>query len=86
MKSIVLCYGFGIYIHRHTYDERTENVFGIMNYSLSLPVMIRMSRFTLSTSYYINFPVALPGEEIDLSPNNYFNVSLLYSIPLGLKK
>jgi hypothetical protein len=48
--------------------------------------MIRMSRFTLSTSYYINFPVALPGEEIDLSPNSYFNVSLLYSIPFGLKK
>lgn len=69
-----------------TYEERTENVFGIMNYSLSLPIMIRMSRFTLSTSYYINFPVALPGEEIDLSPNSYFNVSLLYSIPFGLKK
>ena len=69
-----------------TYEERTENVFGVMNYSLSLPIMIRMSRFTLSTSYYINFPVALPGEEIDLSPNSYFNVSLLYSIPFGLKK
>jgi hypothetical protein len=69
-----------------TYEERTENVFGIMNYSLSLPIMFRMSRFTLSTSYYINFPVALPGEDIDLSPNSYFNVSLLYSIPFGLKK
>jgi len=68
-----------------TYEERTENVFGIMNYSLSLPVMFRMNRFTLSTSYYINFPVALPGEDIDLSPNSYFNVSLLYSIPFGLK-
>ena len=68
-----------------TYEERTENVFGIMNYSLSLPIMIRMSRFTLSTSYYINFPVALPGEDIDLSSNSYFNVSLLYSIPFGLK-
>ena len=69
-----------------TYEDRTENVFGIMNYSLSLPIMFRMNRFTFSTSYYINFPVALPGEEIDLSPNSYFNVSLLYSIPFGLKK
>jgi hypothetical protein len=69
-----------------TYEERTENVFGIMNYSLSLPIMFRMNRFTLSTRYYINFPVALPGEEIDLSPNSYFNVYLLYSIPFGLKK
>jgi hypothetical protein len=69
-----------------TYDERIENVFGIMNYSLSLPIMIRMNYFTISTGYYVNFPVALPGEEIDLNPNNYFNISLLYTIPFGLKK
>jgi hypothetical protein len=69
-----------------TYDERLENAFGIMNYALSLPVMIKINYFTLSTSYYINFPVALPGEDIDLSPNNYFNVALMYTIPFGLKK
>ena len=68
-----------------TYEERSDDVFGIMNYSLSLPIMFRMSRFTLSTSYYINFPIALPGEDIDLSPNSYFNVSLLYSIPFYKK-
>lgn len=64
-----------------TYDERTENVFGIMNYSMSLPVMVKISNFSLSTGYYINFPIALPGEDIDLSPNNYFNISLIYTIP-----
>jgi len=69
-----------------TYDERLENVFGIMNYSLSLPIMVKINYFTLSTGYYINFPVALPGEDIDLSPNNYFNVALLYTIPFGLNK
>jgi len=69
-----------------TYDEHTENVFGIMNYSISLPIMVRIKYFTLSTGYYINFPVALPGEDIDLSPNNYFNAALLYTIPFGIKK
>jgi len=69
-----------------TYEERLENAFGIMNYSLSLPIMIRINYFTLSTGYYVNFPIALPGEEIDLSPNNYFNIALLYTIPFGLNK
>jgi len=69
-----------------TYDERIEDVFGIMNYSLSLPIMVRINYFTISTGYYVNFPIALPGEEIDLSPNNYYNVSLLYTIPFGIYK
>lgn len=74
-----------IYSNYVTYDERSENVFGIMNYSVSLPIMVRIGRFTVSSGYYVNFPVALPGEDIDLSPNNYFNVGLMYTIPFGPK-
>ena len=69
-----------------TYDEHTANAFGIMNYSLSLPVMVRINYFTISAGYYVNFPVALPGENIDFSPNNYFITALLYTIPFGIKK
>ena len=101
VQSLLDQYGiddFNRFQHRHprladyilanyvTYDERLENVFGIMNYSLSLPVMVKINYFTLSAGYYINFPVALPGEDIDLSPNSYFNAALIYTIPFGLNK
>lgn len=61
-------------------DEGFENVFGIMNYSLSIPVNFKINDFTFSLGYYWNFPVPLPGEDIEYSPNSYFNVNLLYSI------
>jgi len=69
-----------------TYDEEIKNVFGIMNYSFSIPVMIRKGYFTLSAGYYINFPVPLRGEEIDLNPNSYYNIACLYSIPFKSRK
>lgn len=69
-----------------TYDEEIKNVFGIMNYSFSVPVMIRKGNFTLSVGYYLNIPVPLPGEEIDLNPNSYYNIACLYSIPFKSRK
>jgi hypothetical protein len=61
--------------------EGFNNVFGLMNYSLSLPVNFKIGDFSLSTGYFLNIPVALPGETIDDSPNHYFNVMALYFIP-----
>jgi len=101
VQSLLEQYGisdFNQFKHRHprlaeyivanyvTYDERLENVFGIMNYSLSMPIMVKINYFTLSLGYYVNFPIALPGEDIDLNTNSYFNAALLYTIPFGLKK
>lgn len=62
-------------------EESIQTTFGLMNYSLSLPVSFRSGRFSISTGYYINFPVALPDENIDTSPNGYFNMMILYSVP-----
>ena len=64
-------------------EEQTNNVFGIMNYSLFVPVTFRVKQFSLMLNYSLNFPVALPGEEgLDTSPNSYVSTTLLFSIPL----
>jgi hypothetical protein len=64
-------------------EEQTNNVFGIMNYSVFVPITFRVKNTTLMLNYSLNFPVALPGEEgLDTTPNNYVSATLLYSIPL----
>ncbi len=63
----------------------TENVFGVMNYSFSLPFYFYIDNFTFALSYHYNIPVALPGEDLDLESNSYAGASLIYSIPF-LKK
>jgi hypothetical protein len=68
------------------YVLTTANVFGIMNYSLSVPLYLYINNFTVALSYYYNIPVELPGEELDLQPNSYIGISLLYSIPFHKKK
>ncbi len=65
----------------YLYEEETSrNVFGIMNYSISAPVYFTVDKFTFALSYNLNFPVALPGEEVTYDPNSYFNASLLYNV------
>ncbi len=68
------------------YTLETDYVFGIMNYSLSAPIYFYINNFTIALSYYYNIPVELPGEDLELSPNSYVGVSLLYSIPFFKKK
>ncbi len=61
-------------------EETEKNVFGIMNYSVSVPAYFSIKNFTLGISYSLNIPVALPGEDIEIEPNSYFNVSLIYNL------
>lgn len=68
------------------YDFTSENVFGIMNYSFSLPCYFYIDNFTLALSYHYNLPVALPGEELTLEPNSYAGVTLFYNIPFMKKR
>ena len=64
-------------------EEQTTNSFGIMNYSIFVPVTLRIKNTNLLLNYSLNFPVALPGEEdLDTTPNNYFSATLLYTLPL----
>lgn len=62
-------------------EEQTKNTFGIMNYSIFVPVSFRIKNSTLLLNYSLNFPIALPGEEgLDTSPNNYVSITFLQGI------
>ena len=63
-------------------ETQTKNTFGIMNYSVMLPVSFTIKKFNLFLNYTLNFPVALPGETIDTSPNGYFSATLFYTFAL----
>ncbi len=62
------------------YEESKNNVFGLINYSISIPIYFTINNFTVGISYSLNIPVSLPGETIDYEPNSYFNVSLIYNL------
>ena len=68
------------------YIISVDNVFGIMNYSLSAPFYFYINNFTFALSYHYNIPVALPGENLDLTPNSYAGAMLIYNIPFVKKK
>lgn len=53
--------------------------FGIMNYSLFVPVSFSIKKTTLMINYTLNKPIALPGEELDTSFNNYVSATLMYT-------
>jgi len=56
-----------------------SNAFGIMNYSLFVPVTFTIKKFSLMVNYTLNLPVALPGEELDTSLNNYLSTTLIFT-------
>ncbi len=68
------------------YTIISENVFGLMNYSLSAPLYLYINNFTFALSYHYNIPVALPGEELSLTPNSYAGATVIYNIPFLKKK
>lgn len=60
-----------------------DDVFGLMSYDLSLPVVLRSGSFGVSLNYHHNIPEALPGEfNLNLRNNQFFSISLSYSIGL----
>jgi hypothetical protein len=64
-------------------EEQTSNSFGIMNYSIFIPVSFNIKKTTLLLNYSLNFPIALPGEtNFDTTPNSYFSATLLYTFSL----
>jgi hypothetical protein len=57
-----------------------QDTFGFMNFSLSLPVVVRSGRFSLLLNYTFNQPQALPGENYSYDSNSFFSSSLSYMI------
>lgn len=57
-----------------------ENTFGFMNFSASIPVIIRAGAFSLLLNYTYNLPQSLPGENYSYPPSGFFSSSLAYTI------
>jgi hypothetical protein len=64
----------------------TEEVFGIMNYAISIPLNISYKKWAFSFTYIYNIPKALPGEPNALSESTYLTGSLMYVIDLTSRK
>lgn len=61
--------------------EQQENVFGLMNYSFSLPLMMTTGKFSFLISYSYSVPVALPGEDFSMEAIGYLGAAITYRIP-----
>jgi hypothetical protein len=59
-----------------------KNVFGIMNYAISIPLNILYKKWGISFTYTYNIPKALPGEPLTFSESTYLSGSLMYIIDL----
>ena len=62
--------------------ERQRDVFGIMNYAITVPLTLSDNHWAFSFSYTYNIPKALPGESLTLSESTYLSGSLIYFIDL----
>jgi hypothetical protein len=65
---------------------KSKDVFGVMNYAISVPLNISYKKWSLSFTYIYNIPKALPGEPESLSESTYLTGSLLYFIDLRSSK
>ncbi len=63
----------------------TENQYGIMNYSFSLPLYLSTKSFNFIFNYTYSIPVSLPGEQFEMDPIGFFGASVIYRIPFNNK-
>lgn len=63
-----------------------ENAFGLMNYQLSLPLLLTKKPFHLVFEYNYNIPQSLPGEKYQYQNNSFFSIDLYYTFGIGPKK
>jgi hypothetical protein len=66
----------------YTLVQTDTNVFGVMNYAVSIPISVMHRKWGLSFTYTYNIPKALPGEPEAFSESTYLSGSLLYMIDL----
>jgi hypothetical protein len=64
----------------------SQEVFGIMNYAISIPFNISYKKWAFSFTYIYNIPKSLPGEPEALSESTYLTGSLMYVIDLPSRK
>jgi len=66
--------------------ETTTKSFGVMNYTVSVPLSITHKNWNLMITYNYNVPRALPGETLTLSESSYLSASLSYFMDLTSRK
>jgi hypothetical protein len=66
--------------------ETEENVYGIMNYTFSVPLSITYKNWNLLFTYAYNIPKALEDEPLTISESSYISGSLSYFFDLSPNK
>ena len=64
------------------YDIKTITIFGLMNYSFTLPVSARTTHWNFQLSYTYNIPRSLPDEELGLGNTSYVSLGVARYIKL----
>lgn len=67
------------------YQTETYREFGIMNYSISVPLNIQHKNFSFLVSYVYSIPKSLPSETLTLPETGFLAASVTYYIPLKRK-
>ncbi|MFZ6013308.1 MAG: hypothetical protein ACOYXT_23405 [Bacteroidota bacterium] len=75
-----------LYGTRFSIVQINRNVFGIMNYAMSLPLSVSYRKWGFMFTYTYNIPKALPGEPLTLSESSYLSGGLMYFIDLKRDK
>lgn len=61
---------------RPLYTEVQRKVWGVMNYSLSLPMIVTEGNWSFTLGYVYNFPQSLPGEQTGLTHGGYITCGI----------
>jgi len=77
---------FVTYGTRYKLVQKEINVFGIMNYAISVPFSLTHKNWGFSFTYTYNIPKALDREPLTISESSYLSGSLTYFINLKRKK
>lgn len=68
------------------YTTETFREFGIMNYSISVPLTIQCNNFNFTVSYMYSIPKALPSETLTLTESGFLSAGISYYINFGKGK
>jgi hypothetical protein len=63
--------------HKPLFTLKDKTVWGIMNYTISLPLSVMYKNWSLMLSYNFNFLKGLPGESVENYRTSYAGVSII---------
>jgi hypothetical protein len=81
-KTLIYLQNEDILNYVYSILDTQQNSYGIMNYSLSLPVSITFKSFSTFIAYTYSIPQKLPGETLDIDPVGFFSLTFSYRLPL----